>query len=1222
MAKTVSSFVKSKLIPLLESMDFNVNATKHVYSKTINGNNISISLDKEKINYPKEIKIHDETTCNFSHEENFVVLECVCQLLRKGYNPRHIELEPRWKLGHQAKGGKADILIRDNSNNPLIIIECKTTGKEFQDAWRDTLEDGAQLFSYFQQEKKVSFLCLYTSGITDSNIRREYFLINVKDNEEYLKAHPSLKSYKSATNNKELFEVWSATYQKSFSRVGLLEEDISAYSIGKNNYTVEDLKEIDSITIGKKYNEFATILRQHNVSGHENAFDKLVNLFLAKVVDEKHNPKNLSFYWKGMAYDDIKSLTDRLQKLYQMGMKEFLQEDVTYIEKKQIEKAFRLFKKDPDATKTTILDYFDQLKYYTNNDFAFIDVHNKRLFYQNAEILLKIVQMLQDIKLQTQHQNQFLGDLFEGFLDKGVKQSEGQFFTPLPIVKFLVSSLPIEEIKDYDGKPSNVIDYACGAGHFLNEYAHQVAPLVKDPTTYYKHIYGVEKEYRLSKVAKVSAFMYGQDDINIIYNDALSNIPEIKDGSFRVLIANPPFSVKGFLGTLNKSDRAHYTLSQHVSDVIKNGSIECFFVERAQQLLQEDGVAAIILPSPVLTTNNDVYIVMRELLLKNFDIIAIARFGKGTFGATNTETITLFMRRKGKEPNLAEHVRNRVNAWMNNDFGEKDEVFEDKNLLEEYCRKQKISFDDYMTLLQGNPSGDLLDVEMFQEYRETFEKTAEYKKAKNDVEKETTAWVRYLQEIESDKLFYFIITKMNPQQVLVIRSPQETDEMKQFLGYEWSNRKGGEGIKDFATGDALDIKKIKTPLFNPEDYDDKTKINTLIRCNFQGNPLEIDTSLQPYVSYANLEDMLDFDRVSFDKEIKLNPPITIKSSYPLVLFKTLVKSNPKSSIQVGQVTGSGKYKFFTSGEDVLSHNEKLVDGENIYMATGGVANVFYYNGDASYSTDTFCFTTNAKVKTYFMYLLLQVFIEEINNSYFAGKGLKHLQKDDLAYLKLPIPANKEIQEKVCSAALPLEKKYAEAIQKVQTLRQEIDKLLLSNSKKTKYNLSDKTKFDLQIGRRILKRELSADGEGMSVYSANVYVPFGHINKSFLKDFDNPSIIWGIDGNWMVNYIPENIKFCPTDHCGVLRVLTKEIAPRYLVEILKNLGKEVGFTRTFRASLDDISKLSVHLPSLKEQLETVKKLEVIEKEIQKEEEILSSIRAKQRKILIDNKIIME
>ena len=34
----------------------------------------------------------------------------------------------------------------------------------------------------------------------------------------------------------------------------------------------------------KKYNEFATILRQHNVSSHENAFDKLVNIKLLLIL--------------------------------------------------------------------------------------------------------------------------------------------------------------------------------------------------------------------------------------------------------------------------------------------------------------------------------------------------------------------------------------------------------------------------------------------------------------------------------------------------------------------------------------------------------------------------------------------------------------------------------------------------------------------------------------------------------------------------------------------------------------------------------------------------------------------------------------------------------------------------------------------------------------------------------------------------------------------------
>ena len=195
----------------------------------------------------------------------------------------------------------------------------------------------------------------------------------------------------------------------------MFENDIAPYRIGKNKYSISDLKAVDNDTIQKKYNEFALILRQHNVGGHENAFDKLVNLFLAKVVDETNNPDDLHFYWKGAAYDDDFRLQDRLQRLYRDGMKRFLNEDVTYIENSEIEKAFRRFKADPDATKKTIMGYFRALKFFSDNDFSFISVHNKRLFEQNATILLKVVKMLQDIKLKDSDQNQLLGDLFEGF---------------------------------------------------------------------------------------------------------------------------------------------------------------------------------------------------------------------------------------------------------------------------------------------------------------------------------------------------------------------------------------------------------------------------------------------------------------------------------------------------------------------------------------------------------------------------------------------------------------------------------------------------------------------------------------------------------------------------------------------------------------------------------------------------------------------------------------
>lgn len=59
---------------------------------------VAVDFDNKKIIYPegKGLKVHDKTTSNFDKKENFVVLECVCRLLEKGYRSEHIELEPRW----------------------------------------------------------------------------------------------------------------------------------------------------------------------------------------------------------------------------------------------------------------------------------------------------------------------------------------------------------------------------------------------------------------------------------------------------------------------------------------------------------------------------------------------------------------------------------------------------------------------------------------------------------------------------------------------------------------------------------------------------------------------------------------------------------------------------------------------------------------------------------------------------------------------------------------------------------------------------------------------------------------------------------------------------------------------------------------------------------------------------------------------------------------------
>ena len=918
---------KNNIPAVLAKLDF-VNDSTGRWTKSFEDGKFALTADctNEKLIYPESkgmgLKINNYGICNFDNPENFVVFECIHRLFEKGYKPVHLEIEPKWQLGHDSKSGRADILVRDNKGQTLLIIECKTAGGEFEKAWRDTLEDGAQLFSYVQQEGGSQFAALYASDFYNSTVKCDYRLIALRDNEDYLKTlKKGVPSFKTASNVKERFRAWAETYKKDFSSRGLFEDDIAPYYPGKDKYSASDLKELDHHSYQKKYHEFATILRQHNVSGHENAFDKLVNLFLAKIVDESDNPKELAFYWKGAAYDDIKSLTDRIQKLYKTGMKKFLNEDVTYIEKKQIDKAFRLFEDDPDATKATILDYFDQLKYYTNNDFAFIDVHNEKLFYQNAEVLLKIIRMLQDIKIQADKQHQFLGDLFEGFLDKGIKQSEGQFFTPTPIVRFLVSSLPLEEVVNATPEPPCVMDYACGAGHFLNEYCHQIFPFVKqkhgrkkngveyipDPKTfqeYYATVTGIEKEYRLSKVAKVSAFMYGQDGVNIVYADALARNRDIKDGCYSLLITNPPYSVKGFLETLSEEDRNRFELMNAIDkkQIQSNNSIECFFVERAKQLLAPGGVAAIILPSSILS-NGNIYIRMREILLKYFDIIAIAEFGSKTFGETDTNTATLFLRRKSDSPDLAEHVANRVAAWFKGDFA-KDKVFKDTHRLQSYCAKIGIPQDDYKSLLCGKPNDSLLTSERFPEYRKSFENTTEFKniQKKRLFEKYTQsdrateiqkAWLAYLRDNESDKLTYFWLAASNPQPVVLVKSPDDNKAKKTFLGYEWSSRKGDEGIKYIGTASAEEddtlsknkgIDNINTPLFNPANLQDAEKINTLIRTAFKGETPSIPAFLTSFVSCVALVDMLDFNRVTFDKALKTTAEtkVEIKSKYELV----------------------------------------------------------------------------------------------------------------------------------------------------------------------------------------------------------------------------------------------------------------------------------------------------------------------------------------------------
>ena len=164
-----------------------------------------------------------------------------------------------------------------------------------------------------------------------------------------------------------------------------------------------------------------------------------------------------------------------------------------------------------------------------------------------------------------------------------------------------------------------------------------------------------------------------------------------------------------------------------------------------------------------------------------------------------------------------------------------------------------------------------------------------------------------------------------------------------------------------------------------------------------------------------------------------------------------------------------------------------------------------------------------------------------------------------------------------------------------------------------FRLGDAAAFDVSIGQRVLNSELVNNGT-IPVYSANVYEPFGYINTSLLKDFSRASILWGIDGDWMTNYIPENIVFNPTDHCGVIRVLTDDVFAKYLSLVLFEEGKKIRFSRTLRASTDRIKGITVVLPSKQIQREAIAKIQKFEQQIDAAQKILDSAFARKQAIL--------
>ncbi|EDJ8749441.1 restriction endonuclease, partial [Campylobacter coli] len=629
------------------------------------------------------------------------------------------------------------------------------------------------------------------------------------------------------------------------------------------------------------------------------------------------------------------------------------------------------------------------------------------------------------------------------------------------------------------------------------------------------------------------------------------------------------------------------------------------------------------------------------------------------FGATGTNTIILFLRKKEtfkQENHLISQDYSLIKERIEAENLKDNENFY-QNYLSAYCDFRKFDKELYSNFLNGNLDSKLTELEAFKDYRNAFRQTSDYKKlkeskiykeSKDKQDLEDKAFLAYAQAIEKDKLLYFSLS-LN-QEVLIIKSPSDIKEQKKFLGYEWSNRKGDEGLKELH-------EPYLSPLFERGNPQNETKLNTLICKAFLKTLSDIPKDLQGYASKARLVDMIDFEKVEFNKAISLNPSNSTQSemSNPFAnskyeLVRLVEIENIK--IQKGQnitqkLAKIGNIKVVAGGKDYAYFHNDFNRNENTITISASGANAGYVNfwKEKIFASD--CTTINLpnlKVIQFIYYVL------KCNQKYIMslarGAAQPHVYPKDIENIKIPLPPL-EIQKQIVAECEKVEEQYNTirmSVEEYQNLIKAIlqkcgiiddgggyelnsildkinnlckinlDSEFLSSFNKTikEYALSNPI-FKLSIGKRVLNNELLENGQ-IPVYSANVLEVFGFVNKEILQDYDNDSVLWGIDGDWMVGFIPKNKKFYPTDHCGVLRVDDTKINAKYISFILNEAGKKQGFSRKLRASIDRIKALRVKLPSLEFQDQIADITDKIEKKINEYKIELDRLEKEKEKIL--------
>ena len=352
------------------------------------------------------------------------------------------------------------------------------------------------------------------------------------------------------------------------------------------------------------------------------AFDELDKLIFCKIWDEKH-PRKTGDPYEFQIFRDEKAeeLLARINGLYEQGRK-----------------------KDPDVFKEDI-----------------------NLSPQETQTIVKYLQRINLNKTDLDSK----GKAFETFMGSYFRGDFGQYFTPRPIVKFIVDSLPIDNT-------SVVLDTSCGSGGFLlfaldkvREQANEFYDKGTEPKEHFTHwhdfaeknLFGIEINDQIARTAKMNMIIHDDGHTNVIAADGLLSDTELQTksknkhfvyGNFDFIITNPPFG-----STIKQTEKAYlhqYNLGKKDLDWLSTNGInkaairdsqstEILFLEQCHKFLKAHGYLAIVIPDGILTNSSLQYV--RDNIEELYRIVAIVSMPQTAFTSTGAgvKSSVLFLRK-------------------------------------------------------------------------------------------------------------------------------------------------------------------------------------------------------------------------------------------------------------------------------------------------------------------------------------------------------------------------------------------------------------------------------------------------------------------------------------------------------------------------------------------------------------------------------------------------